>query len=104
MRQYSDSYILFGFTFTDSPTAPVPLCLICRKEVSNSTMVSAKLKRHLYTNHQTVKNKDMVDFCRLLENNKKEVNFVRRATAIPEKALRGSYCVAVLIAKEKKPP
>ena len=36
MRQYSDSYISFGFTFTGNPTAPVPLCLACRKELSNS--------------------------------------------------------------------
>ena len=33
MRQYSDSYISFAFTFTSNPTAPVPLCLVCRKEL-----------------------------------------------------------------------
>ena len=26
MRQNSDSYILFGFTFTGDSTAPIPLC------------------------------------------------------------------------------
>ena len=35
MRQYSDIYISFGFTSTGNPTAPVPLCLVCRKELSN---------------------------------------------------------------------
>ena len=77
MTQYSDSYILFGFTFTRNPTAPVPLCLICRKELSNSAMVPAKLKRHLDTNHPTLKNKNTTYFRRLLESNKKKVNFIR---------------------------
>ena len=53
MRQYSDSCISFGFTFTGDLTASIPLCLVCRKELSNSTMVLAKLKRHLDTNHPT---------------------------------------------------
>ena len=103
MRQYSDSYISFGFTFTGDPTAPVPLCLVCRKGLSNSAMVPAKLKRHLDTNHPTFKNKNTIYFHRLLESNKKEVNFMRRATTISEKALKVSYRVAELIAKEKQP-
>ena len=59
MRQYSDSYISFGFTFTGNPAAPVPLCLVFRKELSNSTMVPAKLKRHLDTNYLTLQEHDL---------------------------------------------
>ena len=103
MRQYSDSDISFGFTFNGNPTAPVPLCLVCRKELSNSAMVPAKLKRHLDTNHPTLKNKNTTYFRCLLESNKKEVNFMRRATTISEKALKVSYRIAELIAKEKQP-
>ena len=103
MRQYSDSYISFGFTFTGDPTASISLCLVCRKELSNSAMVPTKLKRHLDTNHPTLKNKNTTYFRRLLESNKKEVNFVRRATTISEKALKVSSRVAEFIAKEKQP-
>ena len=103
MRQYSDGYISFGFTFAGNLTAPVSLCLVCRKELSVSAMVPAKLKQQLATNHPTLKNKNTTYFCRLLESNKKEVNFMRRATTISEKALKVSYRVAELIAKGKNP-
>ena len=66
-------------------------------------MVPAKLKRHLDTNHPTLKNKNTTYFRRLLGSNKKEVNFMRRATTISEKALKVSYRVSELIAKEKQP-
>ena len=94
MRQYSDSYISFGFTFTGDPTAPIPLSLVCRIELSNSAMVPAKLKRHLDTNHPTLKNKNTSYFRRLLKSNKKELDFMRRATTVSEKAFKVSYLVA----------
>ena len=99
MRQYSDSYISYGFTFTGDPTAPIPLCLVCRNELSNSAMVPAKLKRHLDTNHPTLKNKNTSYFRRLLESNKKEVECMRRATTVSQQALKVSY----LVAKAKQP-
>ena len=58
-------------------------------------MVPAKLKRHLDTNQPTLKNKNMTYFCRLLESNRKKVNFMRQAKTISEKALKVSYRVAV---------
>ena len=65
-------------------------------------MVPAKLKRHLYTNHLTLKNKNASYFWHL-KSNKKEVDFMRRATTVSEKALKVSYLVAELVAKAKQP-
>ena len=46
-RKYDKNYIFFGFTFTGDVTNPVPLCVVCNERLSNSAMVSSKLKRHL---------------------------------------------------------
>ena len=88
MIHYSDSYISFEFTYTDDPTFPKPVCLVCRKELCNSAVVPAKLKRHLETNHPSLKNKNINYFSRFLENNKKEMDFMGQATTVSEKALK----------------
>ena len=44
IRQYSDSYISFRCSFAGNLTALVPLCMVRRKELSNSVMVSGKIK------------------------------------------------------------
>ena len=49
MRHYSNSYISFAFAYTGDLTFPKPVCLVCRKEPCNSTMVPAKLKCYLET-------------------------------------------------------
>ena len=102
MRHYSDSNISFGFIYTGNRNFPKPVCLVCRKELCNRAMVPAKLKRHLETNHPSLKNKNTNYFARLLENNKKEMDFMRRATTVTEKALKVSYHVAELVAESKQ--
>ncbi|GFT97848.1 SCAN domain-containing protein 3 [Nephila pilipes] len=66
-------------------------------------MVPSKLKRHLYSSHPSYANKDKQYFKRCLEQNKKQKKFMKSAVTVSEKALKASYHVAKLIARQKKP-
>ena len=74
MRHHSDSYILFGFTYASDLTFPKSVCFVCRKWLSNSAMVPAKMKRYLETNQSSLKNKNTNHFACFLKNNKKEMD------------------------------
>lgn len=47
VRKYLNSSLNFGFTFTDSENRLLPQCVVCEEILSNESMVSSKLKRHL---------------------------------------------------------
>lgn len=66
-RKYDDNYISWGFTKVGSTDAPDAQCVVCHKILSNSSLVIAKLHRHLETNHFEHRNKEVNFFQRKLD-------------------------------------
>jgi hypothetical protein len=60
-----------GFAWAGDPSCPVPLCVICGKQLINVAMAPAKLTRHLTTNHSHVTSKGAYYFEWLLESQNK---------------------------------
>ncbi len=58
-RQYSNSYLKFGFHWTGNEDQPFPLCVVCDERMSNEGMVPSKLKRHFTTKHSHLQDKDL---------------------------------------------
>lgn len=103
VRQYQDSYLSFGFTYTESGNHEFPECVVCGEKLSNECMVPSKLKRHLETKHSHLVNKDKAYFSRLLSSQVKQAKVMNKTTTIAEKAQLASYKVAEIIARKMQP-
>ncbi|XP_072909831.1 zinc finger BED domain-containing protein 5-like isoform X6 [Hemitrygon akajei] len=102
VRFYNESYLSMGFTWTGDPRCPVPLCLVCGKQLTNAAMAPAKLQRHLTTNHSHLTDKSADYFKQLLESeNKQSKSFVNKVT-VSKRAQEASYLVAELITQKRK--
>ena len=102
-RQYMDSYLSLGFTWTGDENVPRPMCLICGEKLSNSNMVPSKMKRHLLSKHGNLANKDVQYFERLLEQHKCQRSYFEKRMTVSDKMQIVSYQVAELIAQQTKP-
>ncbi|GBP78856.1 Zinc finger BED domain-containing protein 5 [Eumeta japonica] len=94
-RKYDESYISFGFLDSNGS----PICMLC-KLLLNSSMASAKLRRHLETVHPESKDKNKEFFFRkeeqLLETQKNMMHVTR---TINEKITEVSHLVSYRIAQ-----
>jgi hypothetical protein len=102
-RRYQESYLSFGFTYTESGNRELPVFVVCGEKLSNECMVPSKLNRHLATKHSHLGKKDKADFSRLLSYQVKEAKVMNNITKTSEKALVASYKVAEVIARKMHP-
>ena len=65
-------------------------------------MVPSKLKRHLDSQHSSLKNKTTAFFSRLLDQHGKQKQLMSDYTSIADKGLEASFIVSQIIAKHKK--
>jgi len=102
-RRYQESYLSFGFTYTETGNRELPVCVVCGEKLSNECMVPSKLNRHLTTKHSHLEKKDKAYFSRLLSSQVKEAKVMNNITKTSEKALVASYKVAEVIARKMQP-
>ncbi|XP_028658888.2 SCAN domain-containing protein 3-like [Erpetoichthys calabaricus] len=101
LRKYDPEYLQFGFIpYKDN--SDQPQCVICLNVLSNESLKPAKLKRHLVTKHNELKDKPVDFFQRQAEVYANQQKIISTATTVNEKALKASYIMAMRIAKRKK--
>ncbi|XP_046977632.1 zinc finger BED domain-containing protein 5-like [Vanessa cardui] len=104
-RKFCNEYLAFGFTSTNLNGEERPQCVICYEVLSNESMKPAKLRRHLETKHQDLREKSKSFFqikASELERSKKTM--MKTATGTNnENAVLASYQVSLLVAKSGKP-
>ena len=97
-RKYDESYLGFGFTWTGSEDYPGALCVKCQKLLHNSSLVPAKMKRHLESHHPNLVGKDILFFKARLREVKDMQKVIHSTTVSTEKLLEVSYLISKRIA------
>ncbi|XP_077969306.1 zinc finger BED domain-containing protein 5-like [Styela clava] len=97
-RKYDEGYLGLGFTWTGSEDYPDALCVVCQKILQNSSVVPAKLKRHLETHHPHLANKSISFFATKLVGIKAMQRIIHSTTTFNDKLLEVSYLVSQRIA------
>jgi len=92
-----------GFSCTSGIDNPRPWCVICGEKLSNEAMVPSKLKRHLFTKHSHLIDKNITYFQHLLNSQNKQSKNMTTIVKISDKSREASYVVAELVAKTMKP-
>jgi hypothetical protein len=72
------------------PSCPIPLCVVCGKQLVNAAMFPKKLKRHLTTNLSHLTSKGAYYFKWLLQSENKESKAFFLNVTFSEKAQEAS--------------
>lgn len=103
VRKYDEDYLKFGFICAGTDELPLPLCLLCKKTLANSSMKPYQLIRHLKTNHGEFKEKPLEYFQRLKDEHKSQAKDISNYSKTELNGIKSSFVAAYQIAKEKKP-
>jgi zinc finger BED domain-containing protein 5/7/8/9 len=98
-----EDYLKMGFSCTGDTDNPRPWCVVCGEKLSNEAMVPSKLKRHLFTKHSYLVDKNLTYFQHLLNSQNKQSKNMTIIVKISDKSQEASYVVAELVAKTMKP-
>ncbi|KAK2708151.1 hypothetical protein QYM36_013914 [Artemia franciscana] len=91
VRRYLSEYLGLGFSATKSDPVNAQ-CVLCGQVLANSSMKPAHMNRHLSTVHPS--------HVEAFASNCLEI---AKVASVSSKALRASYAVSYLVAKQKKP-
>ncbi|KAL4131297.1 hypothetical protein QTP88_008632 [Uroleucon formosanum] len=68
IRQHHKDYLKMGFSGTGEMDDPRLWCIVCGEKMSNEVMVPSRLKRHLFSKHSNLIDKNITYFQRLLKS------------------------------------
>ena len=96
LRKYDPKFILYGFVGRTKDENPDALCVVCQAVLRNSSMVPAKLQRHLNTKHPDLVGKPACYFERVAKNLEHSQSTLRAADSNKQRTeatLRVSYLI-----------
>ncbi|XP_025420883.1 zinc finger BED domain-containing protein 5-like [Sipha flava] len=103
-RSYKEAFLQWGFTKFVDKSVEKPQCVLCNKVLTTESMKPSKLKEHFERSHSQFAEKDIAFFKRkeyALKNARMDSSgYFFKST---EAGLEASYCIALRIAKNKKP-
>lgn len=103
VRKYDPDYLKYGFVPIEKDGVPRPSCLICDDILANSSMLPAKLLRHLETKHPQRKNESIEYFNQLKMERNDQSKDIKAFTRSEFDQIKASFEIAYRIALAKKP-
>ncbi|XP_003368146.1 zinc finger protein [Trichinella spiralis] len=103
-RKYDAEYIKYGFVAIEKNGVEVPQCVVCLDTLSNDALRPTRLQRHLHNRHPELSKKPVEYFCAKRDSlSQMRLDKKGKYNQETAKAVKVSYEIAMLIAKNKKP-